>query len=82
MKKLILDEFYNKILPSVRDNKLEIDGWRFNIEFQTIIPDTEKYLNSNVDETLIINDKILFNELLVEYTERMLEIILNSKLKI
>lgn len=81
MHKLILNEFYNKVLPMIRDNSLEIDGWKFNIEFQTIMPDTEKYLKSDVEESLIINNVELFNKLLVEYTTRMLEIILNSKLK-
>ncbi len=33
MDELILKEFYNKVLPSIKDNKLEIEGWKFNIEF-------------------------------------------------
>ncbi|MBP3635186.1 MAG: hypothetical protein J6J17_01830 [Bacilli bacterium] len=81
MDELILNEFYNKILPAIRDDNLKIDGWNFNIEFQTLLNDNKKYTNYDVSETLIISDIDLFNQLLVQYTKKMIDIILNSSLK-
>lgn len=88
MKTLILNEFYNVVLPQIKNNNLSIDGWSFNLEFQTQINDENEfvnkynYINSDVDETLVINNIKIFDELLVEYTMKMYELILNSdKLK-
>ena len=39
METLILNEFYNVVLPQIKSNNLSIDGWGFNLEFQTIIND-------------------------------------------
>jgi len=74
MEKLILDIFYNEILPSAaKDNFIEIDGWRFNVGFNTsFIENNSKLLENNNLETLIINDIDRFNEVLIEYTTTML----------
>lgn len=93
MDELILNEFYNKILPAVKSNNLLIDDWNFNIEFQTIIRDTItedlqklginefNYINYGVEESLIINDIKLFNEVLIIYVKKMFDLIINSDLK-
>lgn len=35
MEELILSEFYNKILIEATGGVIDIDGFKFNIEFQT-----------------------------------------------
>lgn len=88
METLILNEFYNVVLPQIKNNNLSIDGWSFNLEFQTIINDENEFINKynytnfNVDETLIINNTKIFDELLIKYTLKMYYLIINSdKLK-
>lgn len=81
MSELILDEFYNKILLEIKENDVNIDGWKFNIEFQTKVNNETKYLNKNIFETLEIKNKELFDKLLILYTKKMYEIIKNSNLK-
>ncbi len=44
------------------------------------MPNTDKYLNDKVDETLTINNLELFNKLLIEYTTKMIDIISNTNL--
>ena len=85
METLILNEFYNVVLPQIKSNNLSIDGWGFNLEFQTIINDENEfvnkynYINYNVDETLIINNTKIFDDLLVKYTIKMYELITSSE---
>lgn len=81
MEELILNEFYNKILVEAKDGVIDIDGFKFNIEFQTKINDENKYLNENVFETLEIKNKEEFDKLLILYTKKMYEFIINSDFK-
>ena len=87
MDNIIINEFYRKILPSIKNGLVSIDGWNFNVEFQTLILDDKSdlnkrdYTNSNIEETLIISNVELFNKLLIKYVNIMYDIILNSKLK-
>lgn len=80
MEELILSEFYNKILIEAKDGVIDIDGFKFNIEFQTKNGNS-KYLNENVFETLEIKNKELFDKLLILYTKKMYEFIMRSNLK-
>ena len=59
MEELILSEFYNKILIEATGGVIDIDGFKFNIEFQTR-NGSSRYLNENVFETLEIKNKELF----------------------
>ena len=63
MEELILSEFYNKILIEATGGVIDIDGFKFNIEFQTR-NGSSRYLNENVFETLEIKNKELFDKLL------------------
>lgn len=81
MDDLILNEFYNKILIEAKNGVIDIDGFKFNIEFQTKINDESKYLNENVFETLEIKNKETFDKLLILYTKKMYEFIINSNFK-
>lgn len=81
MDKLIINEFYKKILPSASSEIILIDGWNFNIGFCTNIENEIKYSNDNIYETLFINDKELFDKLLILYAKKMYEIIISSNLK-
>lgn len=81
MDELILNEFYNKILIEAKNGAINIDGWKFNIEFQTKLNDESKYLNENVFETLEIKNKEMFDKLLILYTKKMYEFIIDSNLK-
>lgn len=74
MEQLILNIFYNDILSSVANNNfVEIDGWRFNAQFNTIFTEAnhKSLINDNNLETLIINDIDNFNTALIEYTITM-----------
>ena len=81
MDELIINEFYNKILIEAKNGVIDIDGFKFNIEFQTKINDESKYLNENVFETLEIKNKETFDKLLILYTKKMYEFIINSNFK-
>lgn len=81
MDELIINEFYNKILIEATGGVIDIDGFKFNIEFQTKINDESKYLNENVFETLEIKNKETFDKLLILYTKKMYEFIINSNFK-
>lgn len=70
MDELIINEFYNKILIEAKDGVIDIDGFKFNIEFQTR-NGSSRYLNENVFETLEIKNKELFDKLLILYTKKM-----------
>lgn len=80
MEELILSEFYNKILIEATGGVIDIDGFKFNIEFQTR-NGSSRYLNENVFETLEIKNKELFDKLLILYTKKMYEFIMRSNLK-
>lgn len=80
MEELILSEFYNKILVEAKDGVIDIDGYKFNIKFQTKNGDS-KYLNENIFETLEIKNKELFDKLLILYTKKMYEFIISSDFK-
>lgn len=80
MDELIINEFYNKILIEATGGVIDIDGFKFNIEFQTK-NGSSKYLNGNVFETLEIKNKELFDKLLILYTKKMYEFIMSSNLK-
>ena len=90
MDNIILKEFYKKILPSVKNGSVSINGFIFNVEFQTLITDNnftndlinkDNYINSNVEQTLFISNIELFNNLLIKYVTIMLDIITNTNLK-
>lgn len=91
MDEVILDEFYNKVLPEVAMGNLSIDDWDFYIKFKTIINDSisdelkelevKNEYYSDTEETLIINNIQIFNEKLIIYTNKMLDLILNSDLR-
>ena len=80
MDELIINEFYNKILIEATGGVIDIDGFKFNIEFQTK-NGSSKYLNENVFETPEIKNKELFDKLLILYTKKMYEFIMSSNLK-
>lgn len=80
MEELILSEFYNKILVEAKDGVIDIDGYKFNVKFQTKNGDS-KYLNENIFETLEIKNKELFDKLLILYTKKMYEFIISSDFK-
>ncbi len=90
MDNIILKEFYKKILPSVKNGSVSINGFIFNVEFQTLITDNDinndfidknNYINNDIDQTLFISNITLFNNLLVEYVTIMFDIITNTNLK-
>ena len=69
-----------KILIEATGGVIDIDGFKFNIEFQTR-NGSSRYLNENVFETLEIKNKELFDKLLILYTKKMYEFIMRSNLK-
>lgn len=72
----IIDTFYEKIVPAAADNNpIFIDGWKFNVDFSTVILENQKsYLSKNVrGVTLFIKNQEEFNSLLVEYCLKMIQ---------
>ena len=76
MEELILSEFYNKILIEATGGVIDIDGFKFNIEFQTR-NGSSRYLNENVFETLEIKNKELLNYMKVNMEQFALNLSTN-----
>lgn len=78
LQEIIIDTFYNDIVPSIINGRTTVDGVSYHISYNVVISGhVVKEINSEIP-TLMINNYDEFNNYLVMYVTKQLEFLKNN----